>query len=235
MKRAVNIIIMGPPGAGKSTQAKAIAARYDLASLSTGDMVRNEIKKGGELGEELRQIVARGDMAPESLMYRLVESSVSDIPKSQGFILDGFPRDEKQAIWFDDFLQSQGRKIDTAVEIAVDDENVVKRICGRFSCKECDAGYHKDFKQPKEENECDDCGAVDSFHKRVDDSEDVVRNRVKIYKELTAGVLALYKKTGRLVTVNGNGDADMIEKDIKTLLDKKLSLAKYKDFKKRGF
>ena len=219
MPQVFNIVIMGPPGAGKSTQAEAIASRYGLSRLSTGDMVRDEIKKDSPLSQKLREIVARGDMAPESLIYKLVAQNLSSADNKNGFILDGFPRNETQARWLDKFMKKNGMKINTVVEIAVKDQEIITRICGRFSCSECDETYHITHKQPEKENECDSCGAEDSFQRRADDNQGVVRNRIEIYKKTTADVLAYYKNTARLKTVDGSQPVPAVGKEIIKLLD----------------
>ena len=223
MANGLNIVLVGPPGAGKSTQARAITQKYGLVQLSTGDMVRDAISKGGKTGHALQQAVSKGEMAPEHLILELITARLSQPDCQSGFILDGFPRNHAQADMLQTLLRSQGRSLDTVIEIDVSDKNVIKRICGRFSCSDCDTVYHKDFKQPQKTNECDDCHAVDSFVRRSDDTEKVVTRRLAIYKSRTRSILPYYQAKGLLKTVDGNETPHNIQQQIFKILDEKLA------------
>lgn len=224
MKKGLNIILIGPPGAGKSTQAHAITERYGLPHLSTGDMVRSAISKGGVLAGKLKPYVDQGKIAPEGLIADMIESRISAPDCQNGFILDGFPRTLKQAKILNRILEKQNSCLDTVIEIGVNDDNVMRRICGRFSCGECDAGYHKEYKQPVTADECDDCGAEGAFVKRSDDRPEVVKNRLTLYKNETGKLLPFYDRAGLLNTVDGNAPPQQIKDQIFKILDKKQSL-----------
>lgn len=223
MASGLNIVLIGPPGAGKSTQAKAIGAKYGLPHLSTGNMLRDAIAKGGDLGEALRDIVASGAMAPEFLMVKMISERLAQPDCKDGFVLDGFPRNKQQAELLNQILKKQGRALDSVIEIQVSDENVERRICGRFQCRECDAGYHVEYNRPANDNECDDCGAENSFVKRSDDAPAVVYKRLALYKQLTEKTLLFYKQANILDTVDGNFAPDEIKRDIFKILDRKMT------------
>jgi|AntRauTorcE11897_2_1112592.scaffolds.fasta_scaffold02870_4 adenylate kinase len=199
----MNIILIGAPGAGKGTQARIIEEEHGAIHLSTGDMLRATIKSGDALGQDLKKILDSGALVPDEMMIEMISHRISQPDCQAGFILDGFPRTVGQAKALEKMLENNNRDLDAVVKIEVDEEALVERISGRFTCKECGEGYNDYFKKPKVENKCDNCGAVDSFVRRTDDTPDTVRERLKTYHDQTAPILPYYKESGLLQTVDG--------------------------------
>ncbi len=215
----LNIILIGPPGAGKGTQARKIEERYGAVQLSTGDMLRETIKGGGELGEDLKKILDSGQLVPDELMIEMISKRIQMPDCEHGFILDGFPRTVTQAKSLEKMLEDANKKLDAVIKIDVDEEDLVERITGRFTCGECGEGYHDIFKKPAKANVCDNCGAVDSFKRRSDDNEDAIRTRLKAYHGQTAPILPFYKEKGMLKTVDGRESMESVTAQIFTILD----------------
>lgn len=215
----INIILIGPPGAGKGTQARKIEERYGAVQLSTGDMLRETIKMGGELGDDLKKILDSGQLVPDELMIEMISNRIQMPDCEKGFILDGFPRTVTQAKSLEKMLEDAGKKLDAVIKIDVDEEDLVERIVGRFTCGECGEGYHDTFKRPEVENVCDNCGAVDSFKRRSDDNEDAIRTRLKAYHDQTAPILPFYKEKGLLQTVDGRESMSAVTAQIYVVLD----------------
>ena len=213
----MNLILLGPPGAGKGTQAERLCDAFNLVQLSTGDILREEVKSGSELGRTAKEIMERGDLVPDDLMIAMIAGWIDTSNGGDGVILDGFPRTTAQAEALDAMLVEKGLKIDRVVQITVDEDAVVERISGRFSCAKCGAGYHDTFKRPKQEGVCDICGATE-FNRRADDNAETVRSRLEAYRGQTAPILPYYEAKGSLHAVDGMGSIDDVFGRIKAAI-----------------
>jgi len=215
----VNLILLGPPGAGKGTQAKRLYDRHKLVQLSTGDMLRAEVASGSDLGKLAKRVMEAGQLVSDGIVIDIIAKRIAAPDCKSGFVLDGFPRTEKQAIALDDMLTRKGGKIDGVIELAVDEDALVERISGRFACAKCGAGYHDKFQQPKKPGVCDVCGCTE-FTRRKDDKAETVKARLKAYREQTAPILPYYKKKGLLHTVDGMADPDAVTQEIEGVLSR---------------
>ncbi|HSO43168.1 MAG TPA: adenylate kinase [Rhodospirillales bacterium] len=209
----MNVVLLGPPGSGKGTQAKSLEQAFGIAQLSTGDMLRAEVGAGSEVGQKADAIMRAGQLVPDDMIIALIGSKLADPECRNGFILDGFPRTVPQAQALDVMLKTRGLKLDHVLELEVDDEAMVERIGGRFSCAKCGAGYHDRFKQPKVQGVCDVCGSGE-FVRRADDNAETVRERLKAYHTQTAPISAYYERQGILKRVDGMGAIDQVSKDL---------------------
>ena len=214
----MNIILIGPPGAGKGTQARKIEDEHGAVHLSTGDMLRATIKAGGALGEDLKKILDSGSLVPDEMMIEMISQRISEPDCQNGFILDGFPRTVAQAKALEKMLETNNKNLDAVIKIEVDEDALVKRISGRFTCQECGEGYNDYFKKPRVEDKCDNCGAVDSFVRRSDDTPETVRSRLKTYQAQTAPILPYYKESGLLYTVDGMAPFNEVTAQIEEIL-----------------
>ena len=213
----MNIILLGPPGAGKGTQAKRLEQSRSIVQLSTGDMLRAAVDKGSELGKKAKTIMDAGQLVPDDLMIEMISQRIDEPDCKNGFILDGFPRTTPQAEALDRMLAEKTLKLDAVVEMQVDDEALVGRITGRFSCAKCGAGYHDTFQRPKTEGVCDVCGGTE-FKRRADDNEETVRARLAAYHAQTAPILPYYDGKGVLKTVDGMAPIDEVTGQIEAAL-----------------
>jgi adenylate kinase len=216
----VNIILLGPPGAGKGTQAGRLIAERGLVQLSTGDMLREAIKAGSPIGLRARAIMEAGALVPDEMVNELIANRL-DLPDryaGSGFIFDGYPRTEAQAVSLDALLAGRGMKLDHVIELLVDADALVDRITGRFSCAKCGAGYHDRYKLPRMEGLCDVCGS-DQFKRRPDDNEETVRTRLAEYRAKTAPILPYYEARGLVRRVDGMAPIGDVERAIETILD----------------
>lgn len=213
----MNLLLMGPPGAGKGTQSKRLEGVFGLVQLSTGDMLRAAVKSGSELGQKAKTIMERGDLVPDDLIIDMISARIEEPDCANGFILDGFPRTVPQAEALATMLAKKGERLDHVIELAVDDESMVKRITGRYTCAGCGQGYHDEFETPAKEGVCDKCGGTE-FSRRADDTEDTVRNRLNAYHEQTAPILAYYKEQGVLKGVDGMADIDAVTDQLKGVI-----------------
>lgn len=213
----MNLILLGPPGAGKGTQAAAIAASRGLVQLSTGDMLRAAVKAGTEVGKQAKAIMERGDLVPDEIVIRIIDERIGQPDCEKGFILDGFPRTLPQAAALDRLLADRGKQLDLVVEFKVDDAALVERISGRFACAKCGAGYHDKFKQPKTPGVCDVCGATE-FTRRADDNAETVKNRLMAYYKETAPLIGYYFAKGKLKSIDGMAPIDQVTHAIERLL-----------------
>lgn len=216
----MNLILLGPPGAGKGTQAKRIEDNYGLVQLSTGDMLRAVVASGSELGREAQRIMDAGQLMPDSLMIDMISARIDEPDCAKGFILDGFPRTTGQAIALDEMLSEKGLNLDAVIVIKVDEEALVERITGRYSCEACGAGYHDRFQRPQVEGVCDKCGSSD-FNRRADDNEETVRSRLAAYHEQTAPILPYYDSKGVMRSVDGMADIEKVTAELLEILDAK--------------
>ena len=214
----MNILLLGAPGAGKGTQAKRLEERYGIVQLSTGDMLRAAVASGSALGQWAKEIMDAGQLVPDELVIRMIAERIDQPDCARGFILDGFPRTTAQAEALDAMLAEKGLKLDAVLEIKVDEEILVDRITGRFSCANCGAGYHDTFQQPKTPGVCDRCGGTE-FIRRDDDNEETVRKRMAAYRDQTAPILPHYQALGVLQQVDGMADIDQVSAEIYQVLD----------------
>jgi adenylate kinase len=208
----MNLVLLGPPGAGKGTQAKLLEDSRSLVKLSTGDMLRAAVAAGTELGRKAGDIMERGQLVPDDLVIKLIAEHI-DEDKGSGFILDGFPRTIAQAEALDRLLKARGKKLDHVIVMGVDDDALVERIAGRFACASCGEGYHDVYKMPKVPGVCDRCGST-QFVRRRDDNEAVVRSRLKAYHAQTEPLIDYYTRQGKVRTVDGMADISTVEKEI---------------------
>jgi adenylate kinase len=209
----MRLLLLGPPGAGKGTQAERIAAKYRIPHLSTGDMLREAVAANTEIGRQAKSIMDAGRLVPDDVMIRLVAERIAQPDCARGFILDGFPRTLAQAEALDRLLEERGLELDLVVEIAVDDEALIERISGRFACARCGAGYHDRFKQPKVPGVCDACGSRE-FLRREDDNAATVRARLEAYHAQTAPLLPYYRDKGLLQVVDGMAEIDQVTAEV---------------------
>jgi adenylate kinase len=213
----MNLILLGPPGAGKGTQAKRLEDRHGLIQLSTGDMLRVVVASGVPLGQQAKEIMAAGKLMPDELMIEMIADRISKPDCATGFILDGFPRTVPQAEALDRMLEDKGLKLDHVIEMQVDDAALVERITGRYTCAKCGQGYHDTFQKPKVDGVCDVCGSTE-FTRRADDNAETVTTRLAAYHKQTAPILPYYKERGVLEAVDGMADIDVVTEQIETLL-----------------
>jgi adenylate kinase len=213
----MNVILLGPPGAGKGTQAKRLENKHNLIQLSTGDMLRAAVASGSELGRKAKSIMDAGHLVPDDLMIAMIADRIEQEDCANGFILDGFPRTTPQAEALDKMLAEKGMQLHSVIEMKVNEEILVERITGRYTCAKCGAGYHDSFQKPTVAGVCDNCGGTE-FWRRADDTEDTVRTRLAAYHAQTAPILPYYKKKGVLQAVDGMAAIDEVTHQIETVL-----------------
>jgi len=213
----MNLILLGPPGAGKGTQATRIEARHGFVQLSTGDMLRAAVAEGSDIGKKADVIMKAGNLVPDDIVVGIIADRISQPDCASGFILDGFPRTLAQAEALDEMLADKGLKLDCVIEIAVDDAALTRRITGRFTCANCGAGYNEFYKMPAKACVCDVCGEAE-FDRRADDNEETVKSRLVAYHAQTAPLLPYYGGRGVLVQVDGMAEMDEVGSQIGTAL-----------------
>ena len=215
----MNLILLGPPGAGKGTQAKILEEKLGYKQLSTGDMLRAAIAAGTDIGLKAKAIMDRGDLVSDDVIIGIVSDRLDKPDVKKGVVFDGFPRTPAQAEALDNILASKGQKLNAVIEMRVDDEALVKRITGRYTCAKCGQGYHDEFARPKVAGVCDVCGGTE-FIRRPDDNEKTVRDRLAVYNKQTAPLVAYYHQKGNLHVIDGMADIAVVTQAMVGVLDK---------------
>ena len=213
----MDIILLGPPGAGKGTQAALLEAAYGMVQLSTGDMLRAAVKAQTPVGLKAKAVMDAGELVSDEIVSALIGDRLDELGADTGVIFDGYPRTAAQAVSLDDILASRGRKLDHVIELAVVEDALVDRITGRYTCATCNAGYHDRHKQPTITGICDNCGGSE-FKRRPDDNEETVRTRMQEYRAKTAPILPIYETRGIVSRVDGMADIDHVTAAIKAIL-----------------
>ena len=215
--RIGNIVFMGAPGSGKGTQAKLVSQKFDIPTISTGDLLRSEVANGSELGILAKKYMNNGALVPDDCVVGMVKSRIAEKDCQNGFILDGFPRNISQAVSLDDGLKSMSKSISLVLMIDVPDEVIIKRISGRFSCKDCGSLYNKFFSNTKLLNVCDECGS-NNFLNREDDNEEAVKKRLEVYHYNSEKLVDFYTKKDLLYKVDGLKPVDLVTRDIMSII-----------------
>jgi len=197
----MNIILIGPPGSGKGTQAKILEQRDGLKQLSSGDMLRDAVSEGTEIGQKAKSYMEAGELVPDDLVVEIVTDQIEK-QGDKGFVLDGFPRNVHQAEVLDQMLEERGRRINRVLVIEVSDDRLVERVSGRFTCSNCGEGYHDTFKQPAVDGVCDKCGSTE-FTRRPDDNAETVRNRLEVYHDQTKPLIDYYEAQDKVQKIDG--------------------------------
>jgi len=213
----MNLILLGPPGAGKGTQAKLLEKTRGLVQLSTGDMLRAAIASGSAIGRQFKAVMAEGKLVSDDLMVQLISDRISQPDCARGFILDGFPRTVPQAEALDRMLAEKGLKLDAVVEMKVDEVALKERIVGRYTCAKCGTGFHDTLNPPRQAGVCDNCGATE-FTRRNDDNADTFGKRMGEYHDKTAPILPYYRSRGVLRTIDGMAEIDEVTRQLEAVL-----------------
>ena len=212
----MRLILVGPPGAGKGTQAVALAAHYKIPHISTGDIFRANLKNGTELGKKAQSFMDRVELVPDSVTNEMVKDRLGNSDVINGFLLDGFPRNTNQAEVLDAILIEKKMPLDAALELSIDNSEIVKRLSGRRTCRNCSATFHKDFEKPKVDGVCDKCSG--ELYQREDDKEEVITRRLEIYAQQTEPIISYYKNAGILKNMSAIGDVSEITQKVIALL-----------------
>lgn len=215
---ALNLMLMGLPGAGKGTQAEKIVDEYKIPHISTGDIFRAAMKNGTPMGLEAKKFIDKGELVPDEVTNGIVKERLAKDDVNDGYMLDGFPRNMAQAEALDEFGKELGKSLNCVINIHVNPESLMERLTGRYICRDCGATYHKVFNPTKVEGTCDRCGGHE-FFQREDDKPETVKNRLDVNIKMNTPLLDFYKKQGLLHEVNGNQDIDKVFADIKEILD----------------
>ncbi|MBN2109689.1 MAG: adenylate kinase [Methanosarcinaceae archaeon] len=213
----MNVVLFGPPGAGKGTQARELSQKYDIPHISTGDILRANAREGTELGLKAKEYMDRGELVPDQVLIGLIKDRLEEPDCESGYLLDGYPRTIPQADALDDILKEISKPLDVVINIDVSDEELIGRLSGRRMCK-CGESYHTMFNPPKKEGICDACGG--QLYQRDDDREDVIKQRLVVYSEKTKPLIDYYEKKELLVNVAGNGTVDEVFEAISNVMDR---------------
>jgi adenylate kinase len=218
----MNVILLGPPGSGKGTQAKRIEQAHGIPQLSTGDMLRAATASGSELGLRVKSVMDSGQLVPDGIIVDMIADRIGQPDCRNGFILDGFPRTLPQAQALDEMLAQHGLGLDHVIEFEVDEAALVARLAGRFNCQHCGASYHERDTRPKVDGVCDVCGACE-FVCRTDDRPETIKERLEVYHRQTAPILPYYRARGTLRCVNGMAEIDAVSREIEQILGSSVS------------
>ena len=218
----MNVILLGPPGSGKGTQAKRIEQAHGIPQLSTGDMLRAVTASGSELGLRVKSIMDSGRLVPDGIIVDMIADRIGQPDCRNGFILDGFPRTLPQAKALDDMLAQRDLRLDHVIEVEVDEAALIDRLAGRFTCQQCGASYHERDNRPQVEGVCDQCGGCE-FVCRADDRPETVKERLEVYHRQTAPILPYYRDRGTLRSVNGMAEIDAVSREIEQILGSNVS------------
>ena len=213
----MNLILLGPPGAGKGTQAARLVEQRGMRQLSTGDMLRAAVTAGTPVGVQAKAVMEAGELVSDEIVTALIDAELTAMGPETGAIFDGYPRTAAQAEQLDEVLAAHGRKLDRVIELEVDEDELVRRIVGRYTCASCGAGYHDEFQQPAAAGVCDKCGSTE-FKRRKDDNEETVRTRMAEYRAKTAPILPLYDARGLVSRVDGMLPIDNVTQAIEGIL-----------------
>lgn len=213
----MQLLLFGAPGVGKGTQAKLLSSKFNIPHISTGDILRQAVNEQTELGKKAQEIMNRGDLVPDDIMIGIIKYRLSKSDCNNGYILDGFPRTDQQAEELDKLLAEMNLEDLKLVNIFADEEEIVKRLNNRRACKEC--GHIFTLTEIKDTNSCPNCGAKNSFYLREDDKEEVIRKRMEVFRKTTEPVLKYYKNKGKVISVNGLGSVEEVNKEILKVLE----------------
>lgn len=213
----MNLILLGPPGAGKGTQSQRLEKKYGTVQLSTGDMLRAAVRSGSELGQRADAIMKAGQLVPDEVMIAMISERIDQPDCAKGFILDGFPRTVPQAAALDSMLSDKGLKLDHVIEMKVDGAALVTRVTGRFTCAKCGTGYHDNFKPAAVAGTCDNCGSTE-FTRRADDNAETFGKRLAAYERDTAPILPYYASRGVLKQVDGMAEIDEVTRQLEAII-----------------
>ncbi|GMM92958.1 adenylate kinase [Qipengyuania sp. MTN3-11] len=214
----MDIILLGPPGAGKGTQSQRLVEHHGMRQLSTGDMLRAAVKAETPVGIKAKAVMEKGELVSDEIVSQLIDAELTAMGRETGAIFDGYPRTAAQAEMLDEILASHGRKLDHVIELEVDEDALVQRITGRFTCAACGEGYHDSFKTPEVEGVCDKCGSTE-FKRRPDDNEETVRHRMEVYRSETAPILPGYEARGIVSRVDGMASIEEVTHALDAILD----------------
>ena len=213
----MNIIFLGPPGCGKGTQAKRLEDQCGMIQLSTGEMLREEVRSGTEIGLKAKDIIEAGKLVVDDIVVAMIDRRLDEWDNTSGFILDGFPRTVSQAKSLDYILKKKDMTLDQVVEFKVNEEVLVRRITGRYSCADCHQGYHEEYQKPQVPGTCDKCGST-KFTRRSEDNEGTVRSRLIEYNAATAPIVDFYDDRGLLISIDGMSEIEQITEQLETIV-----------------
>ncbi len=214
----MNIVLFGPPGAGKGTQAKELTKRYGIPHISTGDILRANVRDGTELGMKAKEYMDRGELVPDTVLIGLIRNRLNEPDCKEGYLLDGYPRTIPQADALDIILREIGKPLDVVINIDVSDDSLVERLSGRRTCPTCGESYHVVFNPPEQQGVCDACGS--QLYQRDDDREEVIRQRLAVYNQKTKPLIDYYAKAGILVNIDGSRSVDEVFRAVSGVMDK---------------
>jgi adenylate kinase len=214
----MQIVLFGPPGAGKGTQAKFISEEFNVPHISTGDILRENVREGTALGKKAKTFMDKGALVPDEILIDIIKDRLQKPDTRKGFLLDGFPRTLKQAEALDPILDDINKKLDAVVNVDVSANELVRRLAGRRTCRSCQASYHVKSNPPKVQGVCDQCGG--ELYQRADDTEAAINHRIEVYKNQTQPLIDYYKKKGLLIDIDGEREIDEVRSDVKKALER---------------